>query len=692
MKTLKLFIISFVTLFLEMALIRYISSYVPFLSYFSNTILLSCFLGLGFGFLISKSKFCWMDYLGILLLCLLIIVTLTFYRLDLNANIDYGSEEYIAASTGRTSIYLVMIILFVLNALYFVQFGQATGALMRDFPPIQAYSLNIAGSILGVVTFSLLSLTRAPPFIWFTIGLLPCLLFIKRRSWVLLNASLCALIIFGSYNIDKLFSWSPYYRISFAPVELNMDKNTRKPILYDVLANNLYHQTIVDSNVDYSRLIRKDQPLSEQQFLLKTEACNRLMDSAFKLKKADHVLILGSGTGRDTEFAIRNRVKNIDAVEIDPVIARLGERAGLNPYKNPNVRLYINDARAFLKNTGRKYDMVIIAFIDSHRLFSTFSSLRLENFIYTVDCFKSIREHLNDGGLIVVSHCFTGWQADRLCSMLKEVFGEMPYIIEYNRKIVTVELNRSFICTKNGSNANLKQIKLDKFLAAGDPDEIQPAQTPLPTDDWPFFFLKGKNRMPTHYVYFILMVMAVSAAFTMSFLPGDLRKFKWHYFFLGAAFMLLETKSITRFALLFGTTWIVNSIVITAILFMILLANLYVIKKRVTAKNLRLCYALLFIVLLLNLIVGDRVFLGLNAVSRLATSTIATFLPIFFAGIIFATGLRKEKNVSYVLGANLLGAMLGGVFEYSSLLYGFNMLTIFVMVFYALSYKTLEPA
>jgi spermidine synthase len=672
-----------------MALIRYITSYVSFFSYFSNTILLSCFLGLGFGFLISKTKFSWMNYAGALLLCLIVILTITFYNIDLNANLDYEAEEYIATGTGTTSIYVVIMIIFILNALYFVQFGQTTGRLMPDFPPIKAYSLNIGGSILGVAVFSLLSFMRAPPFIWLAIGLLPCLLFVKERVWIILNLVIFILLIFFSYNIDRHFIWSPYYRLTIsAPIK---DKNTKIPILYGILANNIYHQSVIDSNLDYSKLVRNDQPLGEREFLLKIEACNRLMDYAFKLKKVEDVLILGSGAGRDTEFAVKNKVKNIDAVEIDPVIARLGENLSPNHvYKNTGVHLYINDARAFLKNTDHKYDMVIIAFIDSHRLFSTFSSLRLENFIYTLDCFESIKNHLKDDGLMIVSHCFADWRADRLSSMLKKVFGQQPYVVEYNRNLVHTELNRSFICSKNGSNSKLEKISLDKFLAPVNQDEIHSNEVTLPTDDWPFFFLREKNRMPRHYIYFIIMVLAVSLAFTVPFLPKDIGALDWHYFFLGAAFMLLETKSITRFALLFGTTWIVNSIVIAAILFMILLSNLYVAKKKPAVKNLRFCYLLLFAALLLNLLIGDKVFLGLNTASRLASSAIFTFLPIFFAGIIFAVGLRKEEDISYVLGANLLGTMLGGIFEYSSLLYGFNMLTVFVILFYAASYKTLK--
>ena len=56
-------------------------------------------------------------------------------------------------------------------------------------------------------------------------------------------------------------------------------------------------------------------------------------------------------------------------------------------------------------------------------------------------------------------------------------------------------------------------------------------------------------------------------------------------FFLGAAFMLLETKAVVQLALLFGSTWLVNSLVFFTALILILLANLYVLKAPPTRLN-----------------------------------------------------------------------------------------------------------
>ena len=80
-------------------------------------------------------------------------------------------------------------------------------------------------------------------------------------------------------------------------------------------------------------------------------------------------------------------------------------------------------------------------------------------------------------------------------------------------------------------------------------------------------------------------------------------------FFLGAGFMLLETKGVVHMALLFGATWMVNSIVFFAILTMILLSNLFVLA--VQPVRLWPYYALLVAALWLNSVVPMADFLAL---------------------------------------------------------------------------------
>ena len=155
-------------------------------------------------------------------------------------------------------------------------------------------------------------------------------------------------------------------------------------------------------------------------------------------------------------------------------------------------------------------------------------------------------------------------------------------------------------------------------------------------------------------------------------------------FFLGAGFMLLETKGVVHMALLFGSTWIVNSVVFFAILVMILLANLFVILFK--PKNLMVFYSLLVAALLVNTLVPMDKFLALAGLARTAVSCSVIFIPVFFAGVIFAASFRESKNPDIDMGSNIAGVILGGLSENLSMMLGFNYLLGVAIGFYLLSW------
>src|SRR5678816_3416466 len=96
-------------------------------------------------------------------------------------------------------------------------------------------------------------------------------------------------------------------------------------------------------------------------------------------------------------------------------------------------------------------------------------------------------------------------------------------------------------------------------------------------------------------------------------------------FFLGAGFMLIETKAVVTMALLFGSTWVVNSVVFFAVLVMILLANYWMLQFK--PARLWPYYLGLFIALLANTLVPLDFFLGKARVVQVAGSCILVFAP-----------------------------------------------------------------
>jgi hypothetical protein len=181
----------------------------------------------------------------------------------------------------------------------------------------------------------------------------------------------------------------------------------------------------------------------------------------------------------------------------------------------------------------------------------------------------------------------------------------------------------------------------------------------------------------------MVLVASLSVLILFLFAPVQAIRFSWQFFFLGAGFMLLETKSVVHMALLFGATWIVNSIVLFSILLMILLSNLWV--RWSNPRNLWPYYALLAGALLVNTLVPMERFLALPGAWRVLASCSLIFVPIFFAGVIFASLFSASSRPDVDFGANIFGAVLGGLCEYLSLVIGFRYLLLIAMGFYLLS-------
>ena len=164
--------------------------------------------------------------------------------------------------------------------------------------------------------------------------------------------------------------------------------------------------------------------------------------------------------------------------------------------------------------------------------------------------------------------------------------------------------------------------------------------------------------------------------------PSD-RDLAVRSFFLGAGFMLVETKAVVHMALLFGSTWMVNSVVFAAILAMALVGNLFA--GWVKPKNLTPYYVGLFASLALNLAVPLDAFLGLDRTVQVAGACLLAFAPVAFAGVIFATSFARSKNPNQVFGANVAGALVGGLAENASMVLGFRYLLVVALGFYLLS-------
>jgi hypothetical protein len=309
-----------------------------------------------------------------------------------------------------------------------------------------------------------------------------------------------------------------------------------------------------------------------------------------------------------------------------------------------------------------------------------------------------------------------GWVVGRLAKMAEEVFGAKPLVISlphrHRIRPDDGQFNRITFLLVGTDSKRLEAIRtrFDKgesfwitaeareneainafrvAAPAGNWQKIAPAQVDLagidrlPSDDWPQLYLRSAEIPWSPIGQGMVAVAVLSLVILLSFAPVRRVRPNWRMFFLGAGFMLLETKSVVYMALLFGSTWVVNSVVFFAILVMILCANLYVLA--VNPRNFLPYYLLLVAALLVNALVPMNVFLSLPPIARVVGSCLVVFVPVFFAGVIFACAFRESHQPDVDLGSNVAGIILGGLSEQLSLVLGFNYLILVAAGYYLLS-------
>jgi spermidine synthase len=654
-----LFLASFLVLFLEIALIRWMPAYVRLLAYFSNFILLATFLGGGLGCLLAKGRrplIVWFP-----LAQLIVILAVDRLRLEVAVpasatNIYFTSGT--AAPVVSVESTMLLPLLFVIVALLFLTVAQRMGRELAGRPPLRAYTINLLGSLAGVATFALLSWFELPPAVWFAVAFAAALPFVfeSRRLLVIGNLALLTCSLLVVHQMERGSLWSPYYRIT-----LFQDGPDTV-----VEVNNIFHQSMA--------------PVEKKEYFYQWPYT--VFGDSF-----DDVLILGAGTGTDVAAALRHGAKHVDAVEIDPVILRLGaERHPDHPYSDPRVHAINDDARHFLATTEKKYDLIVFALIDSLTVQSSFSSVRLESYMFTEESFRAVRDHLKPRGVMALYNYFREkWLVDRLANTVAQVFGQEPRAhVHQERAYLAVMLAGPRLAELTA--APPPPTFSMAYGQQNDPRPAQPLQRDaaiIPaTDNWPFLYMRAPE-LPRHYLYALAVVLAISAIAvigvlwtTQSAISNLPVAINWHFFFLGAGFMLLETKSIVQFALLWGSTWSSASLAIASVLVMALASALIV--SRVEIVRRWPVVAALVGLLALNYVlpVGRISFASRGAESLFYGALV--FSPVLCAGLLFSSSYKRSSSTAGDFGANLFGAMIGGVCEYFSLLTGYQFLLVLV--------------
>ncbi|MEV1248363.1 spermidine synthase [Nonomuraea sp. NPDC050022] len=642
----RLILASAFMLFLELALIRWTGSNIVHLSYFTNFVLLGSFLGIGLGFLrVGRARR--QPYYSPVILFGLVFVVLTFpVTVDRNTE---GVLYWTSLQTTGPPAWLILPVIFCAAALVLMGPAELVGRCFPELPRLEAYRYDLIGSLSGIAVFTALSFLSAPPVFW---GLIAAaaygVLLVPRPRIIYLGlVTVPSLAVVGLLLAETLTAgafWSPYYKVTYKQFQ-----QLGVPVT-DISVNGIPHQQAVPAAARLQW---------ERQYGLPYERAST---------PPKNVLIVGAGSGTDVAIALAKGATHVDAVEIDPKLRELGGSLHPDkPYDDPRVTTHVTDGRAFLERTGDKYDLILFALPDSLTLVSGASSLRLESYLFTEEAMQAARAHLKPTGTFSMYNYYReSWLVDRLASTVQNAFGHKPCV-----DVVSTAGQQAVITA--GATASAQRCAGEWAGAA--------AGTPPPTgDDRPFLYLKDGD-IPSLYLITLGLILAVSLI-AVRVVAGPYRRMRPYadLFLLGVAFLLLETKSVTGFALLFGTTWVVNAIVFAGVLVAVLAA--VEITRRFRTPPLPVMYGVLFGGLLLAWLVPNTWLLSLPLPLRAVAAVTVAFLPIFAANVVFAKRFSDSADATTSFGANLLGAMVGGCLEYLALVIGYKGLLIVAAVLY----------
>src|ERR1022692_2016019 len=635
---------SFLMLFVELALIRWTAANNVYLASATNFVLLASFLGIGLGFLNARSRRDFLRWAPLTFVALVgFVLGFPVILSSLSGNHPYRGLRGMLALPKPVSLAVI----FVLSVAVMAGFGQAVSRIFVRFEPLRAYRLDILGSIGGIAAFSVLSFLDLPPLAWGVIaaGGLAVLLGRGARWWQWVAVA-GVIVLLGMDSFAPHEQWSPYYKLSVEQL------GTKTPALY-VTANNVPYQAARSLAV-----LHEHKKFYFYPYRHVTGAT--LQDE----------LIIGAGSGNDVAVALSEGARHIDAVEIDPSLLEIGrELHPDHPYQSPRVTAHVADGREYLQDTSQHYNLILFALPDSLTALAGQSNLRLEGYLLTEQSVAQARAHLAPGGTFSMYNYYQPFLLARYATPIEQAFGHAP-------------------CVEVGPPLGGRRLAVLTVRASGPvpgcANVYHGAAVAPATDDHPFPYLPG-NSIPTIYLQMLALIL-IAAVVAIKLAGGVFKRMSGYLdlAFMGAAFLLLETTNIIQFALLFGSTWFVNSLVFAAVLLTVWLAI-------ETASRIKLpppvvLYAALLASLVLTWVVPQESLLGLPSAVRFLAAGGLAFAPVYLANLIFSQRFKDVATSGDAFAANLLGAIVGGVLEYLALITGYRFLLIVTGLLYALAF------
>lgn len=695
-----IFLLSVLGLFFEMLFIRWIGTEIRIFAYLQNTILVASFLGLGLGSFTCRQPIRLRQTLWpvLILLALLafpltrqIVSSISELLSVLGDLVIWNSIISTDPATTLLSVGLGMAMTFGLIVLIvdaFVPLGRFLGRLMDDHPrTLWAYSVNVAGSLVGTWLFVLLSYFYQPPVIWFLVfaGLMAVFVVWMRQdrmlNLTLLGACVALAWVAGRVPNALDVMWSPYQKLVLREASFQDEVGE-----FVITVNNVGYQALIDLSdtfvaADPDRYDPAWRGFSQYDFPLRL------------YPNPQSFLIVGAGAGNDAAGGVRQGAVRVVAVEIDPAIIELGKaNHPEHPYSAPNVEVVNDDARSFFATTTEKFDVIAFGLLDSHTT-TAMTNARLDHYVYTRESLTQAKSLLTEGGIMVLTfEAQKPYIADRMAAVLEAVFGSPPLTLRFPTNaygwggVMFIAGDLESVQAQLHADPELGAF----FTSLAETYPVKLSATSLiTTDDWPYIYLETPS-IPT--LYFLLiglmgLVLAWSYRKWQAFgLLGSWKRDHWHFFFLGAAFLLLEVQNISKASVVLGNTWQVNAVIISGVLTMVLCANALAYKFPKFPIHwayfalVGICTGLYFLDL------AQFAFLPYPTKALLVGSL--TSLPMLFSGIVFIRSFAAVTGKHNALGANLIGALAGALMQSVTFVVGIKALLILVAGFYVASLFT----
>jgi SAM-dependent methyltransferase len=681
-----LFLLSVLGLFLELMLIRWVSTELRIFAYLQNTVLVVCFLGLGMGcWTCRRPVAAWHALLPLAVVVLFLAVPVCRgWVQDVTQGFtllrDFPVWDPLEVADGAARLGKVAVAAagtLVLTALLwhvFLPQGRLLGRLLGDDPrPLRAYSVNVAGSLVGIGLFELLSAARTPPLVWCGMAAALALPFLDFRRPVepLLTALVLVLAAapLAVREAEEVY-WTPYQKLT-----VHEDGWART-----VRVNGSFYFSMIKLDPGWVRAHPETYGDPE------TTAGYYDLPALLQPRPA-RALVVGAGGGNDVAGLLRGGARRVVAVEIDPAIIAIGRRYHPErPYDDPRVEVVNDDARAYFARSTEKFDLIVFGLLDAHTA-TALMNARLDHFVYTRESLAQAGRLLADGGRVILCFEAAPVQVARFDALLRESFAyhrppfRVPASLHSTGGVVFIAGHRPDAVAERRF---AEDPRLRSVLARSQPVEVAGRVTgPLPTDDWPYLYLE-RPAVPDLFGLLAILLAALYVyavrCLRLPLRPRHPAAHPWHFFFLGAAFLLLETANISRAAVVLGNTWDVNAVIIAAVLLFVLLANAVASAcprlpaAAAYAGLLGSCVALYFLDL--------ARFNGLPYAGRGVVVGLLACLPVFFSGLVFARSFAGTPMKDAALGANLLGALVGGLLQSLTFLIGIKALLLVVAGLY----------